>query len=194
MSATGLAVQLAKGVPYQQFNSLRRNIKYMATATLQNKNKINDSANQKQEASLTVAQSLSHILADSYLLYLKTQNYHWNVQGNLFYGIHNLLEEQYKDMAIAVDDIAERIRVLGLSAPGSFHQFLELSSLKEAKGLPTAEEMVAELAEDHLTLVSKLTAVLRQAEESGNVSTSDLLGDRIRTHEKQAWMLRSILR
>ena len=166
----------------------------MATTTLQTKNEINGTLSQQQEASLTVAQSLSHILADSYLLYLKTQNYHWNVQGNLFYGIHNLLEEQYKDMAIAVDDIAERIRVLGLSAPGSFHQFLELSSLKEAKGLPTAEEMVAELAEDHLTLVSKLTAVLRQAEESGNVSTSDLLGDRIRTHEKQAWMLRSILR
>lgn len=166
----------------------------MATTTLQTKNEINGTLSQQQEASLTVAQSLSHILADSYLLYLKTQNYHWNVQGNLFYGIHNLLEEQYKDMAIAVDDIAERIRVLGLSAPGSFHQFLELSSLKEAKGLPTAEEMVAELAEDHLTLVSKLTAVLRQAEDSGNVSTSDLLGDRIRTHEKQAWMLRSILR
>lgn len=166
----------------------------MATATLQNKNEINSSVDQKQQASLTIAQSLSHILADSYLLYLKTQNYHWNVQGNLFYGIHNLLEEQYKDMAIAVDDIAERIRVLGLSAPGSFHQFLELSSLKEAKGIPTAEEMVAELAEDHLTLVSKLTAVLEQAEESGNISTSDILGDRIRTHEKQAWMLRSILR
>jgi starvation-inducible DNA-binding protein len=194
MSATGLAVQFATDISYQLFNFSRRNIKYMATTTLQPESKINGAVSQQQEASLTVAQSLSHILADSYLLYLKTQNYHWNVQGNLFYGIHNLLEEQYKDMAIAVDDIAERIRVLGLSAPGSFHQFLELSSLKEAKGLPTAEEMVAELAEDHLTLVSKLTAVMKQAEESGNVSTSDLLGDRIRTHEKQARMLKSILR
>ncbi|ACA98312.1 MULTISPECIES: Dps family protein [Cyanophyceae] len=149
---------------------------------------------QNQEASLTIAQSLSHILADTYLLYLKTQNFHWNVQGNLFYGIHNLLEEQYQALAIAVDDIAERIRVLGLSAPGSFHQFLELSSLKEASGLASAEEMIAELSNDHITLTEKLKGVLQQAEQNHDVSTVELLSGRIRDHEKQAWMLSSIVR
>lgn len=166
----------------------------MATTVLTPDLNVNGTATQNQEASLTMAQSLSHILADTYLLYLKTQNFHWNVQGRLFYGIHNLLEEQYKEMAIAVDNLAERIRTLGLSAPGSFHQFLELSSLKEAKGVSSAEEMVRELSEDHLTLRNKLGAVLQQAEANNDVSTVEILSGRISTHEKQAWMLSSMLR
>ncbi|MBV5257655.1 DNA starvation/stationary phase protection protein [Synechococcus moorigangaii CMS01] len=155
---------------------------------------LNNTSTQSQEAALTIAQSLSHILADTYLLYLKTQNFHWNVHGNLFYGLHNLLEEQYKALAIAVDDIAERIRVLGLSAPGSFRQFLELSSLQEAQGLAAPEAMIAELATDHMTLTEKLKGVLHQAEQNHDVATAELLSGRIRTHEKQAWMLNSIVR
>ncbi|MGB2925781.1 MAG: DNA starvation/stationary phase protection protein [Limnothrix sp.] len=166
----------------------------MVTATFYNDSKLENNNNEsQQDASLTVAQSLSHILADTYLLYLKTQNYHWNVKGNMFYGIHNLLEEQYQELAIAVDDIAERIRVLGLSAPGSFKQFLELSSLEEASGIPNAEEMVQQLVNDHETLAGKLSGVLQQAEKVNEISSSELLGGRIRTHEKQAWMLKSML-
>lgn len=162
--------------------------------TLQTNTTINGTTTANQEAALTIAQSLSHILADTYLVYLKTQNFHWNVQGNLFYGLHNLLEEQYKELAIAVDEIAERIRILGLSAPGSFQQFLKLSSLQEANGLPSAEEMIDELATDHLTLSQKLAGVLHQAERNHDVSTIELLSSRIYAHEKQAWMLTSILR
>lgn len=154
----------------------------------------NGTLTQGQEASLTTAQALSHTLADTYLLYLKTQNFHWNVQGKLFYGLHNLLEEQYKELAIAVDDIAERIRVLGLSAPGSFRQFLELSSLSEATGIPSAEEMIAELAADHRKLAANIGAIVRQAEDHQDISTTELLSGRVRTHEKQAWMLESMLR
>jgi starvation-inducible DNA-binding protein len=156
--------------------------------------RFSEKTTQTQDASLTIAQSLSHLLADTYLLYLKTQNFHWNVEGRLFYGLHNLLEEQYKTLAIAIDDIAERIRVLGLSAPGSFQQFLELSSLQEATGLASAEEMISQLATDHQTLSEKLKGVLHQAEQSHDVSTAELLSGRIRSHEKQAWMLSSILR
>ena len=166
----------------------------MPTTTIQNTAPLNGTSTAGQEVTLTMAQSLSHILADTYLLYLKTQNFHWNVKGNLFYGIHNLLEEQYKEMAIAVDDIAERIRILGLSAPGSFHQFLELSSLKEAKGLYDAESMTTELAQDHLTLAHKMGKLLKQAEDSYDIGSVDLLSGRIRAHEKQSWMLTSIIR
>ncbi|WP_024546029.1 Dps family protein [Picosynechococcus sp. NKBG15041c] len=158
------------------------------------KTRLETTSSQSQGASLTIAQSLSHLLADTYLLYLKTQNFHWNVEGHLFYGLHNLLEDQYKALAIAVDDIAERIRVLGLSAPGSFQQFLELSSLQEATGLSSAEEMINQLAEDHQILSEKLKGILRQAEQSDDVSTAELLSGRVRSHEKQAWMLSSILR
>ncbi len=166
----------------------------MAITTLQTNNNINDADTRNQSASVTTAQSLSHILADTYLLYLKTQNFHWNVQGNMFYGIHNLLEEQYKALAAAVDDIAERIRFLGLTAPGSFHQFIELSSLKEASGSYSAEEMIGALADDHLTLSGKIGALLKQAENNNDMATVEILSGRISFHEKQSWMLKSILR
>ncbi len=166
----------------------------MATTTLQPNTEINGSVTSNQEVSLEMARSLSNVLADTYLLYLKTQNFHWNVQGNLFYGIHNLLEEQYKELALAVDDIAEQIRVLGLPAPGSFREFMGLSSLSEAKGSYDAEEMIAELAEDHLTLAAAATKLLQQAENDNDISSVEILSGRISFHEKQSWMLKSILR
>lgn len=140
-----------------------------------------------------VADGLRHLLADTYLLYLKTQNFHWNVTGSHFTSLHHLFEEQYVQLAEAADLLAERIRALQAIAPGSFAEFLKLTSLKEASGEPTASEMVASLLNDHEALSASIEDLLKSIENEGDEVTTDMLIQRKTEHDKTAWMLRSVL-
>ena len=138
-----------------------------------------------------VASQLKCLLADSYTLYLQTHNFHWNITGPLFVQLHTLFEEHYTELAVAVDDIAERIRSLGLYAPGTYKEFVELSSIDEVAGTPEAQEMVAILTANHEMLVKTCRAALKVAQETDDESSAALISDRMRVHEKTAWMLRS---
>lgn len=140
-----------------------------------------------------VAQGLSRLLADSYTLYLKTHNYHWNVTGPLFNTLHLMFETQYTELALAVDLIAERIRALGHRAPGSYHEFAELTSIREDRETPNAEEMIRQLVTGQETLVRTAREVFPAADAAGDEPTADLLTQRMNLHEKNAWMLRSML-
>ena len=142
----------------------------------------------------SVAEALGHMLADSYTLYLKTHNYHWNVEGPMFSTLHTLFEEQYTKLATAVDDIAERISILGFRAPGSFKQYLELSKVSDSERNDlSAREMISELLKANETVVATAKNVLTRAQEADDEGTVGLLGERINYHEKTAWMLRSLL-
>jgi starvation-inducible DNA-binding protein len=140
-----------------------------------------------------VAQGLSHLLADSYTLYLKTHKFHWNVTGPMFQTLHLMFETQYTELATAVDLVAERIRALGFFAPGSYVEFVKLSSIKESEGVPKAEEMIRELVEGQEAVVRTARSIFPTAEEANDEATADLLTQRIQLHEKTAWMLRSLL-
>ncbi len=141
----------------------------------------------------TIAAGLSRLLADSYSLYLKTHNYHWNVEGPLFNTLHLMFETQYAELATAVDEIAERIRALGVKAPGSYSAFAKLTSVTEASGDETAEEMIRELVIAQETVTRTAREVLPSAERVSDEPTADLLTQRMQIHEKNAWMLRSML-
>jgi starvation-inducible DNA-binding protein len=144
---------------------------------------------QRQE----IADQLSALLADSYSLYLKTHNYHWNVTGPLFNTLHTMFEEQYTELATAVDEIAERIRALGIKAPGSYSAFSSLTSIGEATGSETAEEMIRSLVEGQETVARTARAAFPAADKANDEPTADLLTQRMQIHEKNAWMLRSML-
>ena len=135
--------------------------------------------------------NLGHILGDTFVLYVKTLNYHWNMVGDNFFSFHKLLEEQYNDLAEASDLIAERMRMLKMKAPGTMAEFLKLSCLKEGKSSLSQHAMVKELARDHELMVEQLHALIEFSDETGDQGTSDLLIDRMRVHDKQAWLLRS---
>jgi starvation-inducible DNA-binding protein len=147
------------------------------------------SENSRQE----ISNGLSKVLADSYTLYLKTHNYHWNVTGPMFQTLHTMFEEQYMELATAVDDVAERIRALGVYAPGSYTQFAELATVKEATEVPAAKKMIADLCHGHETVAKTAREIFPAVEEAHDEATADLLTQRIQTHEKTAWMLRSLL-
>jgi starvation-inducible DNA-binding protein len=140
-----------------------------------------------------IADGLSHLLADSYTLYLKTHNFHWNVTGPMFNTLHLMFEGQYTELATAVDEIAERIRALGHPAPGSYAQFTKLSKVKEETGTPGAEDMIKQLVEAHETVARTAREVFPVAEAASDEPTADLLTQRLQVHEKTAWMLRSLL-
>jgi starvation-inducible DNA-binding protein len=140
-----------------------------------------------------IASGLSELLADSYTLYVKTHNFHWNVTGPMFRTLHLMFEEQYTELATAVDTLAERIRALGVYAPGSLTQFKELATVEEETGVPNAEHMLQQLVEDHETVVRTARRALPTAEQADDEATVDLLVARMRVHEKTAWMLRSML-
>ncbi|MEM1432671.1 MAG: Dps family protein [Pseudomonadota bacterium] len=145
------------------------------------------------EAREQIAEGLSRLLADSYTLYLKTHNFHWNVTGPRFRDLHLLFEEQYTELATAVDDIAERVRTLGFPAPGTYRQFSALTSIDEPEDVPPAETMLAALAADQEAVVRTARAVLPLAQEAQDESSASLIADRMAVHEKAAWMLRSLL-
>jgi starvation-inducible DNA-binding protein len=140
-----------------------------------------------------VCKGLSKLLSDSYLLYLKTQNYHWNVTGPQFQALHLLFEKQYQDLALAVDEIAERIRALGEFAPGSFISFSKMTSIKEETGIPTAEEMIQNLVQGHEAVVTTARETIALTDQCEDDVTADMLISRMQVHEKNAWMLRSMI-
>jgi starvation-inducible DNA-binding protein len=140
-----------------------------------------------------VCKGLSKLLADSYLLYLKTQNYHWNVTGKMFQPLHTLFEEQYRDLAEAVDDIAERIRALGEFAPGSFSAFAKVTTIKEENSIPAAEEMIHNLVTGNEAVVKTARQIIDLCEDAEDEVTIDLMVERMQIHEKNAWMLRSMI-
>ncbi len=140
-----------------------------------------------------ISDGLSKTLADTYMLYLKTHNYHWNVTGPHFHSLHAMFEEQYTDLAAAVDDIAERIRALGFYAPGSFKKFSKLSQVKEEDEVPDAMTMVERLVHANEQVLQSAREVLPACEEGGDEATLDLLTQRLHVHSKVAWMLRSTI-
>jgi starvation-inducible DNA-binding protein len=142
---------------------------------------------------VAISQGLSHLLADTYTLYLKTHNFHWNVTGPHFQTLHLMFETHYTELAQAVDVIAERIRALGSPAPGTYAQFVKLSSIKEESEIPKATDMIRLLVEGHEAVIRTARNLFPQAQESNDEATADLLTQRIQTHEKTAWMLRSLL-
>jgi|TARA_R100001143_G_scaffold36442_1_gene33843 starvation-inducible DNA-binding protein len=141
------------------------------------------------EHSKEVSQELSKLLAESYTLYLKTHNFHWNVTGPMFHSLHLLFEEQYTELATAVDTIAERIRALGDKAPGSYAAFARLSSVKDAEGEPNATEMLKTLTADHRTVAERANKVLKLASGHEDEGSAAIASERIEIHEKAAWML-----
>ncbi|WP_233231115.1 Dps family protein [Silvanigrella aquatica] len=138
-----------------------------------------------------VVEILSHYLADSYYLYIKTHNFHWNVTGMYFQNLHKLFDEQYSALFESLDQIAERIRSLGEFVPATFAQLKELTCLKETKDIPKDREMIKMLLEDHETIIRNLRTWIEEVDEAGDAGTSDFLTARIEEHEKIAWMLRS---
>lgn len=140
-----------------------------------------------------IAQGLAHLLADTYTLYLKTHNFHWNVTGSMFNTLHLMFETQYNELALAVDLIAERIRALDFPAPGSYSQFTKLSSIKEETSVPGWKTMVQQLVSGQEAVVRTARSLFPLVDDAGDEPTADLLTQRMQVHEKNAWMLRSLL-
>lgn len=140
-----------------------------------------------------IAGGLNRLLADTYTLYLMTHNFHWNVKGPMFNTLHLMFETQYNELALAVDLIAERIRALGEPAPGTYSEFAKLSSIKEVKGVPTAEQMIKHLVQGQEAVVKTARSLFPSVEKASDEPTADLLTQRMQLHEKNAWMLRSLL-
>ena len=140
-----------------------------------------------------ISNGLSRLLADTYTLYLKTHNYHWNVTGPMFQTLHLMFEQQYNELSLAVDLIAERIRALGFYAPGSYRAFANLTSIVEEDGVPSATDMIRKLLEGHEAVARTARSVFKPAESANDQASADLLTQRIQVHEKAAWMLRSML-
>lgn len=147
-----------------------------------------DEENRKQ-----IAEGLSRLLADTYTLYLKTHNFHWNVTGPMFQTLHLLFETQYTELATAVDLIAERIRALGYPAPGTYSDYAKLSSISETAGVPKATDMIRLLVEGQEAVVRTARSIFPVVEQVNDEPTADLLTQRMQIHEKNAWMLRSLL-
>jgi starvation-inducible DNA-binding protein len=141
-----------------------------------------------------VADKLSKLLADTYSLYLKTHSFHWNITGPQFNSLHNMFETQYNELWTAADEIAERIRILDVFAPGSYSQFGKLTSIKEETGVPDWKDMVAQLVEGHEIAAATSREVIAVADEAGDEGSADMVTGRLKEHEKTAWMLRSLLK
>ncbi|WP_448570572.1 Dps family protein [Trichothermofontia sp.] len=141
-----------------------------------------------------IAEGLSRVLADTYTLYLKTHNFHWNVTGPMFHSLHTIFETQYTELALAVDLIAERIRALGFPAPGNYSDYARLTAIAETPGVPAAEQMIHLLVEANETVARTIREVFPIAERGGDEVSVDLMTQRLQVHEKAAWMLRSMLK
>ncbi|MDO8712669.1 Dps family protein, partial [Pseudomonas sp.] len=141
----------------------------------------------------SIVDGLSRLLSDTYVLYLKTHNFHWNVTGPMFRTLHLMFEEQYNELALAVDSIAERIRALGFPAPGAYSIYERLSSIKEEAGVPSAEDMIKQLVDGQEAVTRTARGIFPLLEKVSDEPTADLLTQRMQVHEKTAWMLRSLL-
>lgn len=140
-----------------------------------------------------IAENLKGVLADTYTLYLKTHYFHWNVTGPMFTTLHLMFETQYNELWMATDLIAERIRALGVFAPGSYAEFSRLTTIKESEDVPSSDQMIKELVEGHEAVARTLRSVFPIAEKGSDEVTADLLTQRLQVHESTAWMLRSLL-
>ncbi len=140
-----------------------------------------------------IVDSLSHVLADSYMLYLKTHNFHWNVTGPMFQTLHTMFQEQYTELWNALDDIAERIRALGHFAPGTYQRYAQLSSIQEEPDVPSAQEMIRQLVEGQEAVARTARAAFKVANDANDQPTAGMLATRMEIHEKNAWMLRAFL-
>ena len=140
-----------------------------------------------------IAEGLSRLLADNFALYLKTHNFHWNVKGPMFQTLHLMFMEQYNELWVALDEIAERIRALGYPAPGTNAEFARLTSIAETQGVPEAREMVRMLVQGHEAVARTARKIFPAVDKAGDEPTADLLTQRLQVHEKTAWMLRSLL-
>ena len=147
----------------------------------------------KDKDRLAIADGLSKMLADSFCLYLKTHNYHWNVRGPMFQTLHNMFMDQYTELWNALDEIAERICSLGFPAPGTMAEYLEISDVKETAGVPSAEEMIVDVIIASQIVTKTGRKVLALADKANDQPTADLMTQRLQIHEKNAWMLRSLL-
>lgn len=147
----------------------------------------------KEQDRKKIAEGLSHLLADTYTLYLKTHYFHWNVTGPMFNTLHLMFEGQYTELALAVDLVAERIRSLDVYAPGTYRDFVKLSSIKESESVPNAQDMIKELVAGHEAVCRTARSVFPAADAASDEATADLLTQRLQLHEKTAWMLRSLL-
>lgn len=147
----------------------------------------------KEQDRKNIAEGLSRLLADTYTLYLKTHYFHWNVTGPMFNTLHLMFEGQYTELALAVDLVAERIRSLDIYAPGTYRDFVKLSSIKESESVPHAQDMIKELVAGHEAVCRTARSVFPAAEAASDEATADLLTQRLQLHEKTAWMLRSLL-
>lgn len=154
--------------------------------------KVNIGLSEKQRK--LIAEGLSRLLADSYTLYLKTHGFHWNVTGPMFITLHQLFEQQYTELSTAVDTIAERIRALDHYAPGSYKQFAKLSDVNEETGVPSATEMIKQLIIAHEIVIRTARTLFPAVDDANDEATADLLTERMQIHEKNAWMLRSLLK
>ena len=141
----------------------------------------------------TIADGLSRLLADSFTLYLKTHNFHWNVKGPMFNTLHVMFMDQYTELWNALDMIAERIRALGVAAPGSYAEFAKLTVIKESEGATSATEMIKQLVAGQEAVVKTARSIFPIVDKAGDEPTADLLTQRMQIHEKNAWMLRSLL-
>src|SRR5690606_21804181 len=146
-----------------------------------------------EEDRKSIVDGLSRLLSDTYVLYLKTHNFHWNVTGPSFRTLHLMFEEQYNELALAVDSIAERIRALGFPAPGSYAFYARHSSIKEEEGVPPAEEMIRQLVQGQEAVVRTARSIFPVVDKVSDEPTADLLTQRMQVHEKTAWMLRVLL-
>ena len=146
-----------------------------------------------QQDRAAIDEGLSRLLADTYTLYLKTHNFHWNVTGPMFNTLHTMFETQYTELATAVDDIAERIRTLGFPAPGTYAAYARLSSIKEEDGIPEAREMIRLLVQGQEAVVRTARGIFPLLDKVNDEPTADLLTQRMQVHEKTAWMLRSLV-
>ena len=142
----------------------------------------------------TVSTALSHMMADTYSLYLQTHNFHWNVEGPMFNTLHLMFETQYSELWLAVDAVAERIRSLGFPAPGTYSELTKLTSIEEVVGVPAAMDMVSYLVKGHEAVTRTARTAFQAADKAGDESTADLMTQRLQIHEKTAWMLRSLLK
>ena len=147
----------------------------------------------EEAARIEIAEGLKAVLADTYTLYLKTHHFHWNVTGPMFNTLHIMFETQYNELWITTDEIAERIRSLGVYSPGTYSEFASLTSIKESESVPNAMQMIQELLESHETCARTARSVMPTASKAEDEATVDLLTTRLTYHEKTAWMLRSLL-
>ena len=146
-----------------------------------------------EQARRECAEAVEKVLADTFLLYLKTHSFHWNVEGPQFRVLHEMFEEQYRDLWDAIDEIAERIRALGHPAPGTTRKFRDLAEVRESDLIPSAAEMLQQLVSDNATAARTIRAALATAQNAGDEATAGMLGDRLAYHEKQMWMMKSMM-